>query len=361
MQSRFIILPILLFLLLFFSHYCHAEQKGYPVFDNFNLPESLDLCGEPVPLANSRVREMLEREFIILVCDRAQIILWLKRAGRYFPFIEKMILEANMPEDLKYLAVAESSLLTYTQSEAGAVGPWQFMKNTARQNNLYNDNVRDERLNFENSTAAALKYLQKLKDTLGTWALAMAAYNCGETRVKNVIKEQKVNDYYRLDLPIETERYIYRISAIKIIMQEPRRYGYDLPAECSYRPMEFDSISVDLRSPLHILNLAQALGTDFKTIRELNPQMLSWYLPAGHYVLNVPLGMGEKSQEIIRQSSAAKARAAQPITGPVYVVQSGDTLGHIAKKTGVPAETLKQLNNIEGALIRPGQKLRLSP
>jgi len=361
MLPKRVIVSVFFMLALVLCGYCQAQPKGYHVFDDFYLSESTTLCGEPVPLANDRVRERLEREVIFFVCDRAQVFLWLKRAGRYFPAIEKQLAKNNLPDDLKYLAVAESSLLTYTQSVAGAVGPWQFMKKTAHENNLYNDRVRDERLCFDKSTAAALKHLQKLKNTFGSWTLAMAAYNCGEARVKNAVKEQTINDYYRLDLPMETERYIFKIVAIKIILQEPQRYGYRLQPDCVYRPLEFDSIAVDLRSPLHIISLAKVLDTDGKTLRDLNPHILSWYFPAGRYVLNVPPRTASKAQEAIRQATLSVRQPALSTAEGVYVVQAGETLGHIAQKTGIAVDTIKQLNNIDGSLIKAGQKLRLGP
>ena len=133
------------------------QKADYPVFKDFPLPKSLSLCGEPIPLENRNVREMLEREFIISVWDRAQVFLWLKRAGRYFPYIEKKLAEQGRPDDLKYLAVAESALLTHIRSKDGALGQWQLMKPTARRNGLRKNRMLDERLNFERSTAAALK------------------------------------------------------------------------------------------------------------------------------------------------------------------------------------------------------------
>ena len=147
------------------------------------------LSGEPMPLENRRVWEMLDREFTMAVSNRAQVFMWLKRAGRYFPYIEKKLAEAGMPEDLKYLAVAESALLTRIRSRKGAMGPWQFMAYTARRNGLRKDRMMDERLDFERATEAALKYPKRLKGIFGTWSLALAAYNCGDVRLKKEMKE----------------------------------------------------------------------------------------------------------------------------------------------------------------------------
>jgi peptidoglycan lytic transglycosylase D len=209
-----------------------AEKPGTVAFfqavHDFSLPRTLTLCGEMIPLENPHVWEMLDREFNITVWDRAQVFMYLKRAGRYFPYIEKKLSEAGMPMDLKYIAVAESALLTHSRSRVGAKGMWQFMRLAARSNGLRRDRIVDERLNFEHSTKAAIKYLKYLKRKFNTWPLALAAYNGGETRIRKAIREQKTRDYYRLNLPLETERYVFRIAAIKIVMDNPARYGYHL-------------------------------------------------------------------------------------------------------------------------------------
>ena len=129
-------------------------QSLEPSFNDYPLPGALALCGEPIPLEIDAVWEMLDREFTMMVWDRAQVFLWLKRAGKYFPFIERKLAEANMPDDLKYLAVAESSLLTYVRSSAGAAGSWQFMAETGRRHGLRKDRSVDERLSFEHATEA---------------------------------------------------------------------------------------------------------------------------------------------------------------------------------------------------------------
>ena len=261
----------------------------FPAIHDFPLPRTLTLCGETIPLENSHVWEMLDREFNITVWDRAQVFMYLKRAGRYFPYIEKKLSEAGMPMDLKYIAVAESALLTYSRSHVGAKGMWQFMRLAARSNGLRRDKVVDERLNFEHSTKAAIKYLKYLKRKFNTWPLALAAYNGGETRIRKAIREQKTRDYYRLNLPLETERYVFRIAAIKIVMDNPARYGYHLSQERAYRPHEYDIIHVNIKKAIHITEFAQFHGTDFKAVKELNPQFLKSYLPAGKYTVNVPI------------------------------------------------------------------------
>jgi len=338
--------------------FSEQNQTKPQSFDDYPLPDFLALCGEPVPLNDRLIWERLDREFTISVWDRAQVFLWIKRAGRYFPYIEKKLKEAQMPDDIKYLALAESALIGYVRSHAGAKGYWQFMTRTAHRHGLRKDRMVDERLNFERSTHAALRYLSSLKEMFGSWTLAMAAYNCGETRLKQEIKQQRVTDYYQLNLPIETERYIFRIAAIKIIMENPGGYGFRTAPERIYKPLEYDTVQINSRNRIHMSDIAQALDTDFKTIKELNPQFLGYYTPTGHFVVNVPPGTGDRLNAVMKQliPSSPQLRA-----GPYYVVRSGDTLHKISQTTGVPISRLRAINSIEGSLIKVGQKLRLRP
>jgi LysM repeat protein len=198
----------------------------------------------------------------------------------------------------------------------------------------------------------------------------MAAYNCGENRLQKEISEQKVSDYYRLNLPTETERYIFRIAASKIIMENPRRYGYVLPEDQLYKPQKFDTVNVSVSSSVHITDLAQAIGTDFKVIKELNPELLGYHLPTGQYSLKVPAGSGRDALAALAQlnhggSVAARnnnhsANANNSSQG-VYVVQPGDTLTKISTITGVPVERLKSLNRIPDSHIEVGKRLKLTP
>jgi len=326
--------------------------------DDYALPRTLSLCGETIPLEERYSWEMLDREFTIAVWDRAQVFMWLKRAGRYFPYIEKMLAQENMPQDLKYLALAESALIGYIRSSAGAKGYWQFMAQTARRSGLRKDHLVDERLSIEHSTEAALRYLRELKERFGTWLMAMAAYNCGENRLEREIKEQRVSEYFRLNLPIETERYVFRIAAIKIVMENPEKFGFRIPAERIYRPIPIDSTRITTTHRLHLTDIAHGLGTDFKTLKELNPQILGYHLPIGEVTLKVPAGLGDKLPKVISELAPPPAPVSQ---GSYYVVKSGDTLSRVARQTGVPVSRLRDLNGIDGSIIKIGQKLRLQP
>ncbi|MFH1091635.1 MAG: transglycosylase SLT domain-containing protein, partial [Pseudomonadota bacterium] len=336
-----------------------------PVIVDFPLPSKVVLCGEAFPLQVRDVYERLDMEFTIAVHSRSQVFLWMRRAGRYFPHIEKRLKAAGLPDDLKYLAVAESDLRSHVTSPAQARGTWQFIASTGQRHGLVKNKNFDERLNFELSTEAAISYLVQLKAMFGTWTLAMAAYNCGEGCVAQAIKEQEINDYFRLDLPYETERYVYRIAAIKMILENPQRYGYTFPPERTYKPMPQEMVSVNLSGEVHLTRVAKAIGTDYKVLKELNPQILGTHLPEGTYSLAVPAGLGAKTTAFLNELKKPAAGVAGGPPAPkteakYYVVKPGDTLTQISMRTGVPVEALCRLNNIQGSNIWSGQRLKLA-
>jgi hypothetical protein len=276
---------------LFFLSLClliptHLPAQNYL----FTFPAELTLCGEPVPLESRAVWEMLDREFTQIVYDRAQVYLWLKRSTRFFPVIESQLKAKGLPDDLKYLLVAESGMRTRAVSNKGAAGHWQFMEKTGKRFNLRKNSHIDERLDLAKSTEAALKYLKTLYGMFGKWTLAMAAYNCGEERVREEIHQQGENDYYRLDLPQETERYIFRILAAKIILSNPGAYGYELPEGFGYPPEEFEVVTFQLPHTVHLRDLARACGSFYKQVKELNEELQGYQLTAGLHQIKIPKG-----------------------------------------------------------------------
>ncbi len=198
---------IVIALLFSFGAGCFAEaiwsQNAAPglsvpyVVPYFAPPDQLALCGEAVPLDVPEVKERLDREFTIVVYSHAQVYLWLKRMQRYFPWLERELARNGLPNDLKYVAVAESDLQISASSPAGAVGPWQFIRSTGANYGLAQSEGIDERRDFEKSTQSAFKYLRDLRELFQNWTLALASYNCGERRVQDEMKKQKVSSYYR--------------------------------------------------------------------------------------------------------------------------------------------------------------------
>ena len=274
-------------------------------FPSFAAPDQMFLCGEPVPLNEPEVKEALDREFIIEVWSRAQTSMWLKRAHRYFPEIERKLRSRRLPLDLKYVVLAESDLRPLARSGVGALGPWQFMAPTAQQLQLRSDKAIDERLDFGASTDAALTHLERLHRLFHSWPLALAAYNAGEGRVQKAIAAQGVNNFYHLSLPEETERYIYRILAAKIIMEDPGRYGFAIPEDQLYAPLAYDEVQLTLPQEMPIRRLAEASGTYYKVIKDLNPWIKGAVLGPGTFRLKIPPGSTPRFQAAMRQPEPA--------------------------------------------------------
>lgn len=333
-------------------------SRTRPALSAFRLPRALTLAGEPVPLERSDVAERLEREFFLALAAPADAILWLKRSARYFPFIEERLRAAQLPDDLKYVAVAESALRPRAYSWAHASGIWQFIPDTARRYGLRVTRVWDERRDPERSTAAATAYLRDLHGQFRNWPLALAAYNAGERRVATALKTQGVSDYYRLVLPIETERYVFRILAAKLILEAPDHYGFAVPVEERYAPHETDSVTVPLSGPVGVRELAAAAGSFYREILALNPAIMDDRLPAGRYVLRVPRGTGTAFAERLRSVNPAPAPPAN--RSVTYRVRAGDTLHRIAQRFRVSVEALRSWNRgLRGGNVYVGQLLTI--
>jgi hypothetical protein len=258
----------------------------------FALPERLEFAGEAVPLGRWDVSERLEREFLLSVGNPAQVVLWLKRSARYFPYIERELSRAGLPDDLKYVAVIESALLPGAYSHASALGIWQFIASTARRYGLAVTSGWDERRNPERSTAAALAYLRELRRRFADWPLALAAYNAGEPRIEQAMRHQGVASYYQLALSEESERYVFRALAAKLILSEPERYGFEVPPERRYRPHDADVVVIDLRERASVAELARRAGSFYRELKALNPEIVDDWLGKGRYAIRVPKGHG---------------------------------------------------------------------
>lgn len=283
---------------------CPVGPEGVR-FPSYPVPAPLDLCGDPVPLHEPEVREELDREFTIVLWSRAQTTMWLKRAHRYFPEIEGKLRARRLPLDLKYVVLVESDLRLKARSPAGAAGPWQFIEPTAQRFRLKCDKNIDERLEFGAATDAALSYLEKLHQMFRNWPLALAAYNCGEGRVKKALADQGVDTFYHLSLPDETERYVQRVLAAKIILEAPARYGYEIPGDQLYAPLEYDEVSLTLSQEVPVRRLADACGSYYKAIKRLNPWIKSSSLCPGTFRLKIPKGTAARFQTAFRREQLA--------------------------------------------------------
>ena len=323
--------------------------------DSLRFTAPLEFCGEPVPLELPDVRERLEKEMLLTLYDRPQIILWIKRASRYFPVIEAMLAENGVPEDLKYIAVIESALRPHVGSPKGAIGFWQFMQGTGKLFGLRIDDQVDERRNIFKSTRAAIDYFKLLYDEFNSWSLAAAAYNMGEEGLRTEILLQNADDYYRLYLPLETQRYVFRAICAKLILTNPLTYGFELKPEERYPPLRFDRITIQLNQKLPIHLIAAGAETYFKQIKDLNPELRGHFLSEGQHTLLIPPGKADGFHERFdRLLSTWQAETGRI----VYEVKAGDSLSVIADRFDIPLPALLIWNQRSiGRHIHPGDRL----
>ena len=337
-----------------------SDDNPFPgLISEVRISGPLNFCGEAVPLENQDVRERLEKELLLTLWDRPQVALWIKRSNRFMPIIEKMLQENDMPEDLKYVAIIESALRPHVGSRRGAIGFWQFMEATGLKYGLEINSAKDQRRNIFHATQAAIAYFQELYDLLDSWTLAAAAYNMGEQGLLSEMLAQKSNDYYHLYLPLETQRYVPRIIAAKMILSDPDAYGFRYTEEDLYPPLQFDRLKLHCfqETPIHII--AQAADTSFKNIKDLNPEIRGHFLAAGSHWILVPKGAADGFQEkfklLVEQWEAENQER-------VYVVKEGDNLSTIAERFNVPLPALIIWNRLENKKhIYPGDRLVIYP
>jgi len=234
------------------------------------FPPMVDFAGEKAPLQIYDVRERFDRELLVNANLHSSTILIIKRANRAFSVIEPILAKYGVPDDFKYLAVIESSLTPTAASASGAKGIWQFMPDTARGIGMEVNDVVDERYHIEKATEAACKYLLSAKEKFGSWTLAAASYNGGMNGVTRKIEEQKVTNYYDLLLTDETSRYVFRILALKEIMQNPQKYGFEISPADSYENLPTRKVEID-SSITDLATFALGQGINYKILKLHNP------------------------------------------------------------------------------------------
>lgn len=229
------------------------------------IPSDLTFAGEKVPTELYDIKERMDRELLVNTYWQSNGLLLIKKAHKYFPLIEPMLKKYGIPDDFKYLAVAESGLEN-NSSPAGAAGFWQFLKSSAKEYGLeVNQNV-DERYNLEKATRIAAEYLKKSKERFGTWTLAAAAYNAGNARIAKNLKRQQVDNYYDLLLNNETARYVFRIVALKEVLSYPKKYGFEFDEEDLYKLPNTQIVEVDTVIT-NIASFAKTFNTNYKELK----------------------------------------------------------------------------------------------
>lgn len=248
------------------------EPETLPHLTYFpQLPDSMSFADEEVPLDRIDVYESFDREIITNTFWHTNLILILKRSARYFPIIEPILRECGVPDDFKYLCVAESSLVPTAKSPAGAVGLWQILETTGKELGLEINDEVDERYDIQKSTRAACKFLLRAKNTYNwSWTLLAASYNGGQNRVAKNASQQQQSNYYDMLWGEETGRYVFRILAFKTLMSNPQAYGFMVDENDYYKPYECEEIVVN-QGIEDIAQWAIDHGTTYKALKMLNP------------------------------------------------------------------------------------------
>ena len=252
-------------------------------------PEDLNFAGEEIPVYSSDIWERIDRELLKNTYWQSNTMLYFKKANKYFPIIEPILKEYNIPDDFKYLAVIESGLDNVV-SPSGAAGFWQIMKGTAREYGLEVNKDIDERYNLEKATVVACEYLQDAYLRFGNWTMAAASYNMGKSGVTRKIKEQESNNYYNLYLNSETARYVFRIIAVKEIMQNPKKYGFMFRRKDLYSMPNLQAIEVD-STIANLSDFAKLYNVNYKLLKQFNPWLRTRKLPdksRRRYILKIP-------------------------------------------------------------------------
>ena len=242
------------------------------------LPEALDLAGEAVPLHSEDAQERLTKELLTNTYWHSNTLQLLKRSSRYLPAMGRILEEEGIPQDFLYLAVIESGLAPVV-SPAGAAGFWQLMPGTAKELGLTVNDEVDERYHVEKSTRAAAAYLRSAKDRFGSWTLAAASYNMGMSGLQRQMDRQAEHQYYDLLLNEETKRYVFRILALKCIMQQPRAYGFDLSPADYDAPWEHSHMPVD-SAVSSLGEWAHQFGWSYNELKRHNPWLREAFLSA---------------------------------------------------------------------------------
>ena len=261
---------------------------GYKI-SAIEIPKDLNFAGEDVPQDDPEIMERVDREFLVNTYWQSNALLLIKRANKYFPIIEPILAKNGIPDDFKYLAVAESGLENVV-SLAGATGFWQIMKATGKEYGLeVNDNV-DERYHVEKSTQVACEYIKKWKERFGSWTLTAAAYNAGPAGIQKYMGIQQVDDYYDLLLGQETGRYIFRILAIKEIISHPEKYGFELEEKDMYEKVPTFTVQVDT-AVANWADFAQLYEINYKVLKRHNPWLREPHLNNSsrkNYAIEIP-------------------------------------------------------------------------
>ncbi len=345
---------------------------NYKVF-SITVPKDLNFCGEQVPLEDFTVYEAAEKELLINTYWQSQSMMIHKRAARWLPIIEPIIKKHNLPDDLKYIAIAESGLQQVVSPKA-ASGFWQFLDYTGKHYGLEISEDVDERYHVEKATEAACRYFKEAYAHYGNWTLVAASYNLGMGAVDKQLEKQKTNSYYDLYLNDETARYIFRVLAFKEIISRPKMYGYAIRKKDLYSPIPVRYVEVD-STITDLVNFSIQQGSSYKVLKYLNPWLLRSSLSnPGKKVYRIAFPLkgttipGLEDEPVVVATS--KPDTAKYLTKSdvlrdssrtnVHLVHSGETWTSIAEKYHVSETELLKANNKKASdVLNPGDKVLL--
>ena len=281
-------------------------KEKYSIFALPKPSSNIYFANERVPLENPDIWERYDKELLKNTYWQSNTLLLHKRAAKYFPIIEPILKKNNLPDDFKYLALIESGLENVT-SPAGAKGFWQIMKSTAKEFNLEVNTEVDERYHIQKSTQAACDFLSSAKSKFGSWTLAAAAYNMGRTGLQKQMNRQKSYTYYDLLLNNETSRYVFRILAIKEIIENPKKYGFQLRTEDLYENIPTYTVMVD-STVSSWADFSREYGINYKILKLHNPWLRERYLNnklKKKYYIEIPQKGNYTSQNNLTQADTS--------------------------------------------------------
>ncbi len=365
-----------LVILLLESHSQTEEKKNLEEFQQYYkvyslaLPKAISFAGTKIPLSDYDVAERYDKEILTNVYWQSQTLLMLKRANRYLPTIEKILAANGIPEDFKYVALAESGLQNVV-SPAGAAGFWQFMDKTGKHYGLEISEEVDERYHLEKATYAACLYFKEAYSQLRDWSLVAASYNMGIEGVKKQMRAQEISNYYDLYLNVETARYLFRIIAIKDICKNPMLYGFNIAPADMYQNVP----TVKIRIDLSITSLAKwsiQNNCNYKLLKLLNPWLRKPFIsvPVGKiYYIALPKNKimnSSLAKKVINdtltfeETKQSELNKVDPITEIFHTVLRGETSKSIAQKYQVTEEDINIWNELSsGTSLKPGTKIKV--
>jgi membrane-bound lytic murein transglycosylase D len=295
---------------------------------------------------NDRVKNCI---FYFQTIARANMEIYLARAGTYLPLMQQIFAGYGLPTDLCYLPIVESGFNPRAYSYARASGPWQFIASTGKNYGLDRDWWRDERRDFVRSTHAAARYLKYLNELFDDWYLALAAYNGGEGRVARTIRKQETRDFWRMRLRKQTENYVPLYLAALIIAKDPERFGFHVEPD---PPIQFDVTRVD--KPIELKVVARHIGCSVQELKDLNPELLRGVTPPrqSRYDLRVPRGLGSAFA-----AAYDKIPQSERTEWVKHTIRRGESLSTIARRYGVSVRAIKDANRLKSNRIIAGRQL----